>query len=1294
MPTPAPPPGFEMDPYTPPPLGFEEVSDEPWRDSAWDVEGSPEAQAATGANMKAAVHAVGAGAAYVGDKLQAVRRHTVDPIARAASRLAGVATPDVVGPDGKPRAVTAPELLEQGIFPQREPGGRPTSKDVVAGGIHLSGLDRVPGMPGAEELVAKMPDLVVKLLGGAPGALGDLDAAVAAGEISPRLAKVGEDLTRVGVRTAAGLVTDPLSAGGVTSAAGALGAGTRVLSAASRADQALTATGAVLGAAGAVEHAAKAHEHFVQGNIDAMLVDLAEMTTSGAMGYVAKKGLSEITAAKNARRAAVDTGDVYAADPRLMGDAKVAAEARAAAQHQAEVGAAVEPVRSAVADVRAMDPLDAAGLTKGEPTPGRVGAATVEGPFEIERTESTRPSAVNRPLTSVRVEDTPIPRARTADGLVERQGPVEQKTVRDEAAPDVRMSPRAMAVAAELGASAEPIPTEAVGGERLPQGQARVRTQLQERLAERIAARKDAAARAVANQATAARQRAEVAESAVGVGPAHDSARRIGERAITTDDAYAHLSRLPKVGEELAGRHAAAEEAKETIAGRLKAPARDVLAELGPNEKTQATAFESEVAPALDGKAPVESLSPAARRVYDVYRAEMDRGLAEHNIAREEAGLEPLQREKDYFPRVGKGESLLEIEDQAAALASQKSIPIEDAMRQLRGNDAIIASRTDRKGSFEQTRTGDMKDVRHDPGVVMDYFDVLARRTAELTHYGKNGEKLSALIAQLPDAPRLIGEGVRTRLGLPNSKYKIGDRAFAQLFFDRSRNVVPTGLGTQVGHIVRTLSGLHDLVWSAPRQLESIAQTALAAGVRGTAKGVWQTVAGEVSRADLAHPRQLAHAVARSIRQAGVSAERVAAVSHHVTADLMNSAMTAGAKPPFWIRAMLAADRGQRYAAVRTWEAVGPDLISKAKGGVAAEQRNLDRMGIDWKNIDPADASAMDLAAKRFSDATQYRSGIGTLPPWASSPGGRMAFQYLSFINAHTKTVKYVASEAAKGNPKPAARFIAVGLPIALMNNTAISMLKGYKFNDDEIKPGQTAKALADELAGRRHTNPFAGGREAAVVLARGLSALGVGMVYQAMLERGGSGKVTDLLPAGKYIEGVEGIVGGKDEESRARSTAKLAASLIPALPGTDVIREVAAGKKSTHPGWGGRARDFLEDAGLRTGGGSAERQALIDAEKVAQRRTSANTELKDIAAPRPAKPAAKAMTDAEKTARKAELTVDMAKALRDKDPIARLKTLIEARRIRRPFTRKDIASLSSRVYYPEVEGDDTEEIQ
>ena len=121
-----------------------------------------------------------------------------------------------------------------------------------------------------------------------------------------------------------------------------------------------------------------------------------------------------------------------------------------------------------------------------------------------------------------------------------------------------------------------------------------------------------------------------------------------------------------------------------------------------------------------------EALSEPQRAAYVKLRSALDSAYDEYATAYEKAtGNAPAKREADYFPNVEPGVDLIDVETKAATLAAQRNIPLADAMRELRGNDVVVASRADRRGAFETERRGEMSDIRRDPGVLMESFERL-----------------------------------------------------------------------------------------------------------------------------------------------------------------------------------------------------------------------------------------------------------------------------------------------------------------------------------------------------------------------------------------------------------------------------------------------------------------------------------------------------------------------------------------------------------------------------------------
>ena len=1130
--------------------------------------------------------ALASGASTVGNILAIPRKLTIDPLARGATSLL-VGKPAPVVEDGHERPPTAPELLMRAVMPERTPGGRATTADVIAG------KERAPvAWTVLDTLAGSLAPIIPQAL----GAVGDLDAIVAKHPELAKKAHFREDLARVPVDLLANVVTDPLNALSGTAVARAVGGSAKAATLASAIDRNLARAGVALGSAGAVESGRRSIAAASEGDTDKALVELARAALSAGGAGLAHRGLREMNKAAVETKAAVDTGKAYKYDPKLLAEEQAAATAFEEASAATAKGTADRRMQQAIVEA------DLQGAKPWEPA----AAAKVKAAFERIVRHETR--------------------------------------------------------AAEAAKVAE------------------------------VSAR----------------------EQAAGIGEGHGAAVRVGDRALTLKSAEHHMEQLPKVGQEVAGRYRAVEHDTETIAGRLQAADREALTPLG-GDKPQPGVYEP-VAQALDGKLDPKTLTPEQQQTFAAQRSLLDNAFREYNAARQAHGLDAIPAESNYWPRVPKGENLLDIEAQAAQRAQLRGIPLDDAMRELRGNDMILASRADRKASFEKQRTGDLADPRYDAAVIPEYINVLARRTAELRHYGPNARELQALIAQLPDTPSGALSGL-----------KVGDREFAQRFFDRVRGVAPAGLGTQVGHLARTISGAHDLVYAALSQPLSYAQTASAAGVLPTIKGVLRTVGAEVSAPDLLRPRQLVSKMRRSIRAASIDADRVAATHRHVTDELLQATSGTGAAPTGlvgkaqrlsnrlpWIKAMLALDRGGRIAAVQTWRAAGADMIRAAQRGSLAEQRNLARLGIDWKGTNVADAAAMDLAAKHFADKTQYRSGAGALPPWASSPVGRAAFQYLSFIHAHTNTLRWMGSEALRGNLKPMARFAAVGVPIAAMSLEFRDRLRGVGWDEEDVTADNVMRKMKEAVGGKARVDPTKGPYAAAAYAARVGSVLGVGAIYQALLERAG-GDIFGLVPAGKLAKSgfnaaqkslaaagasASAEVASPDmkpaalaaaEQAQAEAgtaNAQLATALVPPVPGADIVREALAAEKPARPLLAGQVRDFLEDQRLlpvadESTRGVEGRKRVAELKRTSEAAKQDNAVLSALLTSEDKDTVASRLSKAQKSRVVAQLKLAYVRALASNDEDARQQVIRSFRALRLPFSRSTRAKLERRAIRP-----------
>jgi hypothetical protein len=101
---------------------------------------------------------------------------------------------------------------------------------------------------------------------------------------------------------------------------------------------------------------------------------------------------------------------------------------------------------------------------------------------------------------------------------------------------------------------------------------------------------------------------------------------------------------------------------------------------------------------------------------------------------------------------------------------------------------------------------------------------------------------------------------------------------------------------------------------------------------------------------------------------------------------------------------------------------------ANAKDGIAL--RELERLGIsaDAARSGKLTAEQTAAAANRFVNLTQFRSAAQDLPLFASTPEGRLMFQFKSFVFGFTRFASdSILSEARAGNFRPLTRYLIAG---------------------------------------------------------------------------------------------------------------------------------------------------------------------------------------------------------------------------------------------------------------------------
>lgn len=907
--------------------------------------------------------------------------------------------------------------------------------------------------------------------------------------------------------------------------------------------------------------------------------------------------------------------------------------------------------------------------------------------------------------------------------------------------PDVRLSPAAARAAQEVGASGAQIPKARSEATRQA-----IRAALEAEVAPEKWAKEDAPLTPEAQAASDAAAAAQAAAKAARTGLAPESGasarkvvtgartegktgeatpaeakaaeeqsigvwQRVLDRFGTFKAAEKHLENLPDVGPELAGRARAYIFDKDTLPQRWQAQVMRAMEEAAPGDTKGGAALFESLVPAIEGQVPIESLAPAQQRIVAAARKALDDTRDQFLSAyRAKYGKEPSAAMlENYFPHVAKDKSPFGEMQSARILAREKNMPFEDALAALREDASkITGSRNSRATPYEQARTKQPVEYRRDVGVLMDYFQAMGDRIAELRHLGRDGSEAQALIDRLPRSVRLDKSG-------------FGDRAFAQTFLDRIRNVE---LGVEPGvkayqsalHLARTGSAVSGLTMSWTLQPLQMLQTVRLLGPKAVAIGIKDIATRGLERGEMANPLRVAKQLRQNLRQARIDAHEIGAANARLNyeqaelwaqggdaaPDTLGAAVSEKAGRAPWLRATSFLDNNARAATLRAWETVGQKMIERAKAGDGREARALDFMGIDWKGYQHS-PEAWATVSKQAVDAMQYRPHATNLPPWAGSPLGRVAFQFGSYAHQHTRFVGYLLKNAAK-DPGRTAAYVAIGLPFAMGTNWFRDALKGWNINEEDVNSENFSRALTEALAGKRRVATFAGPHEALVNVARGVLAMGTGGVFQAALERVGGESVGDMAPALRAVdtfnttaEGVKGLAGATAEaalqgaagdparhraalaeqakagDTLAKATARGVAAILPQqpIPGvmsgpSELVAELQSEKKRTRSGWAGWARDIAEEIGLvapldpsSIGREGRKLQAQIEEDTKAAQEARKRGDLG--LTPKPRKPLSEKATEAEKSRARAAYRERLIAAQAAGDPDAMLQVLIEA---------------------------------
>lgn len=207
------------------------------------------------------------------------------------------------------------------------------------------------------------------------------------------------------------------------------------------------------------------------------------------------------------------------------------------------------------------------------------------------------------------------------------------------------------------------------------------------------------------------------------------------------------------------------------------------------------------------------------------------------------------------------------------------------------------------------------------------------------------------------------------------------------------------------------------------------------------------------------------------------------------------------------------ADKHMRLVA----DKVGRLLVDDAVKGDAGAIKTLKSLGFDTPK--KADQKFYDSVAKKFTNDTNFRTGILDQPLWTTSTYGRVATQFTSFMYQHTRFIGNLIKKSKTDNE--ARKQLALFAASAILVGEGVNDIKAY-FKGNGIK-GENPKDMADDmirvLGNKRHSHPLWRS-------VQNIAAAGGAGIFQSLIEGLMRDKKQLLIgPLGsKVAEGLEAV--------------------------------------------------------------------------------------------------------------------------------------------------------------------------
>lgn len=367
-----------------------------------------------------------------------------------------------------------------------------------------------------------------------------------------------------------------------------------------------------------------------------------------------------------------------------------------------------------------------------------------------------------------------------------------------------------------------------------------------------------------------------------------------------------------------------------------------------------------------------------------------------------------------------------------------------------------------RQGSLEYARDVDLPFYDPDPARVLPkHVSSTSQRLEQIKNFGQDDQEINKLINEIRKEG---GDADTVRYSVDRILGKINDRPQV----------------AKASQLLRTLQGFKLGLAAIPNASQGVLNSLLKGDLRAVGYGLGKAFTKSGRQFALKSGATLESTLQESMRESG-SASKV------LGKFLKATGFSATEK----FNRTLAANAGKSY---------GQRLIKKVLKNPADKtvRGRLTELGI---NVDEALKRGFNdddvlMVAKKFTDITQFRSRPQDLPLFASSPEGKVFFQFKNFIYGQTR----------------------------LLHNVTIK----------ELKAGNYGRAVRNVII-LGSIFPLAGEAIAdlrAVVTGRKRDTKGLKRYFENIAQVGAMGMLMDTLQAGKYQRGVGSLVGPTLDEA------------------------------------------------------------------------------------------------------------------------------------------------------------------